>query len=164
MEGVDLKMLLTQVPSKLDLKAMFSKMEKSFGAKLQTLHEEKQFCKRPGKIRDIAYGDDKVIFQDLAQSTLIARRALHPITTALSETNIRFRWSFPFALVVFQQGKTHSISTPADVSAFQQALGLPMDTVEDWTGYPKGLNGNAPQEKEDVPHRAMNSQRHLKAQ
>ncbi|CAH2293191.1 Hypothetical predicted protein [Pelobates cultripes] len=39
-EGTDIKTILTQLPSKLDLEAMFSKMERSFGDKLQSLHEE----------------------------------------------------------------------------------------------------------------------------
>ncbi|CAH2276707.1 A disintegrin and metallo ase with thrombospondin motifs 2 [Pelobates cultripes] len=39
-EGTDIKSILTQLPSKLDLEAMFSKMERSFGDKLQSLHEE----------------------------------------------------------------------------------------------------------------------------
>ncbi|CAH2295381.1 Hypothetical predicted protein [Pelobates cultripes] len=257
-EGTDIKSILTQLPSKLDLEAMFSKMERSFGDKLQSLHEEvshignrvqlleeggetialqihnmqtlqqtqnealiflqkkiedldnrgrrnnlrirgipeapegtnenitqtltnlfNQLLGRPvdtpikldrvhrairpkvlanetprdiicrihhfpiketilqkaKQIRDITFSDRKVqIFQDLAQSTLIARRALRPITKALSDRNICFRWAYPFALVVNRQGKTHSISTPADVLTFQQALGIPTDVVEDWTG------------------------------
>ncbi|CAH2322241.1 Hypothetical predicted protein [Pelobates cultripes] len=80
--------------------------------------------------------NDHKVFQDLAQSTLIVRRVLRPVTAALSECNIRFRWSFPFALFVNRQGNTHIIMTPADVLAFQQALGLPTDPVEDWTGLP----------------------------
>ncbi|CAH2324705.1 Hypothetical predicted protein [Pelobates cultripes] len=39
-EGTDIKTILTQLSSKLDLEAMFSKMERSFGDKLQSLHEE----------------------------------------------------------------------------------------------------------------------------
>ncbi|CAH2297448.1 Hypothetical predicted protein [Pelobates cultripes] len=89
------------------------------------------------RLRNIKHGDHQVlIFQDLTQSTLIARRALQPITAALSDMNIRYRWVYPFALVVTQQGTTYSISTPTDVQAFQQALKLPKDTVEDWTGLP----------------------------
>ncbi|CAH2219776.1 Hypothetical predicted protein [Pelobates cultripes] len=223
-EGTDIKSILTQLPSKLDLEAMFSKMERSFGDKLQSLHEEvshignrvqlleeggetialqihnmqtlqqtqnealiflqrkiedldnrgrrnnlrirgipeapegtnenitqtltnlfNQHLGRPvdtpikldrahrairpkvlanetprdiicrihhfpikemilqkaKQIRDITFSDRKVqIFQDLAQSTLIARRALRPITKALSDRNIRFHWAYPFSLVV----------------------------------------------------------------
>ncbi|CAH2223223.1 Hypothetical predicted protein, partial [Pelobates cultripes] len=40
MEGANLRTLLTQLPSKTDLKVMFSKMEKSFGEKLQTFRKE----------------------------------------------------------------------------------------------------------------------------
>ncbi|CAH2255102.1 Hypothetical predicted protein [Pelobates cultripes] len=257
-EGADIKTILTQLPSKLDLEEMFSKMERSFGAKLQSLHEEvshignrvqtleeegettalqmhniqtlqqtqnealiflqrkiedlgnrgrrnnlriggipetpegtsenipqtltnlfnqllgrlldtpikfdrahrairlraltnekprdiicrlhhfplKETILQKGKqVRDITFGNCKVqIFQDLVQSTLIVRRALCPITKALSDRNIRFRWAYLFALVVNRQGKTNSISTPADVPTFQQALSIPTDTVEDWTG------------------------------
>ncbi|CAH2306497.1 Hypothetical predicted protein [Pelobates cultripes] len=59
--------------------------------------------------------------------------AFRRITKALMEKNIKFRWNFPFALVVQQQGKAYSIVTPVDVPAFEEALGL-SDNVEDWTG------------------------------
>ncbi|CAH2274490.1 Hypothetical predicted protein [Pelobates cultripes] len=269
LEGNDLKTLLSQLPSKLDLELMFSKMERSFGDKLQSLHEEVSqighrvqtleeegeasalhltniqslqqthneailflqrkiedldnrgkrnnlrirgfpetqqgetediillltglfnkilgrpldtvikfdrahralrpralpqdkprdiICKihhfplkeailqKAKHLREIKHDDHKVlIFQDLAQSTLIARRALRPITTALSDMNIRYRWAYPFALVVTQQGTTYSISTPAEVQAFQQALKLPKAAVEDWTGLTLGQTSHASQ-------------------
>ncbi|CAH2329469.1 Hypothetical predicted protein [Pelobates cultripes] len=204
LEGNDLKTLLSQLPSKLDLELMFSKMERSFGDKLQSLHEEGEtediillltglfnkilgrpldtvikfdrahralrpralpqdkprdiICKihhfplkeailqKAKHVREIKHDDHKVlIFQDLAQSTLIARRALRPITTALSDMNIRYRWAYPFALVVTEQGTTYSISTPAEVQAFQQALKLPKTAVEDWTGLTLGQTSHASQ-------------------
>ncbi|CAH2325024.1 Hypothetical predicted protein [Pelobates cultripes] len=98
------------------------------------------------QLREIIHTDHKIlIFQDLAQSTLIARSALRPDTSALTERNIRFRWSFPFALLVNRQGTTHTISTPADVLTFQQALGLPTEPVEDWTGLPSDKDRQLPQ-------------------
>ncbi|CAH2247124.1 Hypothetical predicted protein [Pelobates cultripes] len=71
------------------------------------------------------------VFQDLAPSTLQARRALRPITQALLERQIKFRWNFPFALTVNLQKKTHTISSPEDVSEFQRELKLPPSDVED---------------------------------
>ncbi|CAH2245826.1 Hypothetical predicted protein [Pelobates cultripes] len=79
-------------------------------------------------------GHPVIVFQDLAPSTLQARRALRPITQALSERNIKFRWSFPFALTVTLQNKTHTITSPDDIPEFQRALKLPSSEVEDWTG------------------------------
>ncbi|CAH2327843.1 Hypothetical predicted protein [Pelobates cultripes] len=70
-------------------------------------------------------GQPVTIFQDLAPSTLQARRALRPITQALLERQIKFRWNFPFALTVNLQNKTHTITSPEDVPDFQRALKLP---------------------------------------
>ncbi|CAH2329668.1 Hypothetical predicted protein [Pelobates cultripes] len=112
-----------------------------------------------------------MVFQDLAQSTLIAQRALRPVTKALSERNIRFRWNYPFALVVIHQ---KVITSPADVPAFQQALGLPTDTVEDRTHLAmerdkqrpqKGRNCSAPPKNDsDGPPQGQTYLRPQKAQ
>ncbi|CAH2314844.1 Hypothetical predicted protein [Pelobates cultripes] len=53
------------------------------------------------------------------------------------EKKIRFRWGFPFALIVNLPEGSHVITTPAEVPGFQKALNLPTSAVEDWTG----LNG-----------------------
>ncbi|CAH2315771.1 Hypothetical predicted protein [Pelobates cultripes] len=90
-------------------------------------------------------GQPVTIFQDLAPSTLQARRALRPITQALLERQIKFRWNFPFALTVNLQNKTHTITSPEDVPDFQRALKLPPSEVEDWTGLAANQTRQTPQ-------------------
>ncbi|CAH2301108.1 Hypothetical predicted protein [Pelobates cultripes] len=63
-------------------------------------------------------GHQVTVFQDLSSSTLQARRALRPITQALMERQIKFRWNFSFALTVTYKDKTHTITTPADIPDF----------------------------------------------
>ncbi|CAH2225292.1 Hypothetical predicted protein [Pelobates cultripes] len=38
------------------------------------------------------------IYQDLSRYTLQARRALHPVTSALQQAGILYRWGYPFSL------------------------------------------------------------------
>ncbi|CAH2299288.1 Hypothetical predicted protein [Pelobates cultripes] len=87
------------------------------------------------------------MFQDLSLSTLQARRDLCPITQALMERQIKFRWNFPFALTVTYKDKTHAITTPADIPDFQTDLNLPPSEVEDWTG----LSGPPPKQTQQRP-------------
>ncbi|CAH2255813.1 Hypothetical predicted protein [Pelobates cultripes] len=48
------------------------------------------------------------------ENPIKARRALKPITSALLEKQIKFRWNFPFALSVSTQSGIKTISTPMD--------------------------------------------------
>ncbi|CAH2315106.1 Hypothetical predicted protein, partial [Pelobates cultripes] len=66
------------------------------------------------------------------------QKGVKPITTAFLEKRIKFRWNYPFALSVVTQNGTHTITTPADIPGFQQALGQPLTEVEDWTGLSAG--------------------------
>lgn len=54
-------------------------------------------------------------FLDVSRRTLAHRRALRPVTKALKEADINYRWGFPFHLYV---GKSHSLCSPADLEAF----------------------------------------------
>ncbi|CAH2320247.1 Hypothetical predicted protein [Pelobates cultripes] len=96
--------------------------------------KEEIFCKTRQNKELTIDGQLVTVFQDLAPSTLQARQALRPITQALLERQIKFRWNFPFALTVNLQNKTHTISSPEDVPEFKRALKLPPSEVEDWTG------------------------------
>ncbi|CAH2282447.1 Hypothetical predicted protein [Pelobates cultripes] len=60
-------------------------------------------------------GHEIQIYQDLSWHTLQARRALRPITDQLRSRNIRYRWGFPFALIVNTRGTTYTISTHQDI-------------------------------------------------
>lgn len=51
------------------------------------------------------------IFADLAPTTIQRRRTLKPLLTVLSQRDIKYRWTFPFAVKFSIQGKTHSFAS-----------------------------------------------------
>ncbi|CAH2221398.1 Hypothetical predicted protein [Pelobates cultripes] len=77
-------------------------------------------------------GHEIQIYQDLSWHTLQARRALRPITDQLRSRNIRYRWGFPFALIVNTRGTTYTISTHQDIVPFTEALNLAETSILDW--------------------------------
>uniref|UniRef100_A0A8C5M280 L1 transposable element RRM domain-containing protein n=1 Tax=Leptobrachium leishanense TaxID=445787 RepID=A0A8C5M280_9ANUR len=79
-------------------------------------------------------GCSVALYQDVSWITLQARRLLRPITAALREREIRYRWGFPLALHAQKGNTTYSIITPADVPGFLMAFGLPETDVADWYG------------------------------
>ncbi|CAH2225734.1 Hypothetical predicted protein [Pelobates cultripes] len=81
-------------------------------------------------------GQTVELYNDLSHLTLQARRALRPLTTAMQEAQIRYRWQFPFALTARRDDTEATIRSPQDVQAFQEALGLPQMPIADWTNCP----------------------------
>ncbi|OCT95484.1 hypothetical protein XELAEV_18013169mg [Xenopus laevis] len=71
-------------------------------------------------------------FQDLSRNTLRQRRALKPILDLLKERSIKYRWGFPFALIVIKQGKSILIKSHKDIPYFLKALSLPPVAIENW--------------------------------
>ncbi|OCT90541.1 hypothetical protein XELAEV_18019156mg [Xenopus laevis] len=65
-------------------------------------------------------------FQDLSRNTLRQRHA------QLEEHSIKYRWGFPFALIVIRQGKSILIKTHKDIPHFLKALNLPPVAIENW--------------------------------
>lgn len=51
------------------------------------------------------------IYPDVSPATLDRRRGLKEITTVLQSARIRYRWGFPFKLVVPHNGSTYSATT-----------------------------------------------------
>lgn len=51
------------------------------------------------------------IFADLAPSTIQRRRTLKPLLLNLSQRDVKYRWTFPFAVKFTLQGKTYSFSS-----------------------------------------------------
>uniref|UniRef100_A0A8C5LVP8 Uncharacterized protein n=1 Tax=Leptobrachium leishanense TaxID=445787 RepID=A0A8C5LVP8_9ANUR len=71
-------------------------------------------------------------FQDLSPFTLAARRCLQPVTQALRQADIPYRWSFPFALTAQRNGVRHTICHPSDVPSFAADMDLPALSVRNW--------------------------------
>ncbi|XP_029442845.1 uncharacterized protein LOC115083179 [Rhinatrema bivittatum] len=72
-------------------------------------------------------GNEVSIYADLASSTLRKRMTLRPVTSALAQASIRYRWLFPFSLWFQVEGKSYQIrSLDAAVQALQ-AVGITAD-------------------------------------
>ncbi|CAH2248957.1 Hypothetical predicted protein [Pelobates cultripes] len=72
------------------------------------------------------------LYNDLSPTTLEARRALRPITTALRERNIPYKWGFPFSIQVRHHNEWIAARWPEEIPRFLQRLELPSIAVPDW--------------------------------
>ncbi|CAH2223900.1 Hypothetical predicted protein [Pelobates cultripes] len=72
------------------------------------------------------------LYNDLSPITLQARRALPPVTAALRDRNISYKWGFPFALLARHHNSWISMRWPEDVPRFMEELGLPTPVVPNW--------------------------------
>lgn len=77
-------------------------------------------------------GENIKLLQDLSQITLKNRRALRPLLDALREKDLRYTWRFPFALLVTNHGKQHTLRTPEDLPDFCSALQLGLIDLPEW--------------------------------
>lgn len=78
------------------------------------------------------------LFADLSQFTIRARQRLTPITTALRQHNVLYRWGFPTKLIVTRNGVTHIINTLEDGSKALQAMGFTLSLASQPTSRPVG--------------------------
>ncbi|CAH2223738.1 Hypothetical predicted protein [Pelobates cultripes] len=72
------------------------------------------------------------LFNDLSPYTLDARRALRPVTAALRDHNIVYKWGFPFALLARRQDTWIAARWPEEVPRFLEELNLPPIPVTNW--------------------------------
>ncbi|CAH2292794.1 Hypothetical predicted protein [Pelobates cultripes] len=72
------------------------------------------------------------LYQDLSSLTLDARRALRPVTSALRDKGIPYRWGFPFSLQAKHGNAWITARWPEDVPRFQRALGLAPSRIRNW--------------------------------
>ncbi|CAH2221111.1 Hypothetical predicted protein [Pelobates cultripes] len=72
------------------------------------------------------------LYQDLSTITLDARRALRPLTRALQERRIPYKWGFPFSLQARMGNVWHIIRWPNDVPRFLRTANLPAISVPNW--------------------------------
>ncbi|OCT56835.1 hypothetical protein XELAEV_18004364mg [Xenopus laevis] len=117
---------------------------------------------------DMEYEGSTVRFyQDLSRNTLRQRRLLKPIMDLLKERSIRYKWGYPFALIVVSNGKSYSVRSPRDIPQFMDGLDLPHIDVpecDSWDWIPptrapqKGQNslqrstrGNTPRSGQSTP-------------
>lgn len=67
----------------------------------------RQSCLKP-KLQH--QGHQMQIFADLSPSTIPRKRSLKPLLTVLAQRDVKYCWTFPFAVKFTMQGKTHSFS------------------------------------------------------
>lgn len=65
------------------------------------------------------------LYADLSQHTIQARRKLQPVTAALRQHQVPYRWGFPTKLLIMKNGTTHVITTVADGAPVLRTLGVP---------------------------------------
>ncbi|CAH2325468.1 Hypothetical predicted protein [Pelobates cultripes] len=100
---------------------------------LENYHQKEEIlrtARRMGTIR--MEGQTVSIYQDLSRYTLMARKALRPVTSALQQANIPYRWGYPFSLTARHGQDQLTIRKPDDVQSFLHTLGLPPQQVPDW--------------------------------
>ncbi|CAH2306508.1 Hypothetical predicted protein [Pelobates cultripes] len=78
------------------------------------------------------------LYNDLSPLTLTARRALRPVTTALRDRHVNYKWGFPFALMARHQDGWISARWPAEIPRFLETLGIPPIPVTNWVLGPVG--------------------------
>ncbi|XP_075430196.1 uncharacterized protein LOC142468023 [Ascaphus truei] len=66
------------------------------------------------------------LYNDLSQITINKRNALRPLTSYLRDQGVKYRWGFPFKLVVLRNGRHHTVTTPEGAKVFLKALGIPL--------------------------------------
>ncbi|CAH2285560.1 Hypothetical predicted protein [Pelobates cultripes] len=77
-------------------------------------------------------GAQVALYNDLSPITLEARGALRPVTAALRDRNISYKWGFPFALLARHHNGWISMRWPEDVPRFMEELGLSTPVVPNW--------------------------------
>uniref|UniRef100_A0A8C5M7N6 Uncharacterized protein n=1 Tax=Leptobrachium leishanense TaxID=445787 RepID=A0A8C5M7N6_9ANUR len=83
--------------------------------------------------RTIIFDDVSIsLFQDLSPATLQSRRLLRPLTAALQERRIAYKWLFPFGMQVRTDDGLLTLRSELDLPAFMEALALPKDVLPTW--------------------------------
>ncbi|CAH2312661.1 Hypothetical predicted protein [Pelobates cultripes] len=63
-------------------------------------------------------------FQDLSRPTLLWRSLLKPLTTALRQASVPYRWAFPRSLLITHKGASTRVTDPSEIDSVLTALGL----------------------------------------
>ncbi|CAH2283506.1 Hypothetical predicted protein [Pelobates cultripes] len=100
---------------------------------LENYHLKEEILRTTRRLGTIRMeGQTVSIYQDLSRYTLQARKALRPVTSALQQANIPYRWGYPFSLTARHGQDQLTIRKPDDVQRFLHTLGLPPQQVPDW--------------------------------
>ncbi|MEE6469463.1 hypothetical protein FKM82_008633 [Ascaphus truei] len=80
-------------------------------------------------------GETLQVYNDLSKQTVDRRKDMRPLTLLLRDKGIKYKWGFPFKLVINHKGKYLSIRHPDDMEPLAKTLGLALD--------PPGSAGNS---------------------
>uniref|UniRef100_A0A8C5QR76 Transposase n=1 Tax=Leptobrachium leishanense TaxID=445787 RepID=A0A8C5QR76_9ANUR len=99
-------------------------------------HRQKEEILQAARRRELkdSHGNTLQLYPDLSWTTLQARRLLKPVTEALRERQIRYRWGYPFALLVSVEGVHYTIGCAADLPPLLKALAMEDIAILDWYG------------------------------
>ncbi|XP_075444714.1 centrosomal protein of 72 kDa [Ascaphus truei] len=73
----------------------------------------------------ITFEDSQLqLYNDLSKRTVDRRKELRPLTILLRDSGVKYKWGFPFRLMVQRNGKMLSIKHQEDMEHFAKALNL----------------------------------------
>ncbi|MEE6472459.1 hypothetical protein FKM82_009614 [Ascaphus truei] len=73
----------------------------------------------------ITFRDDHLqVYNDLSKITVDKRRDLQPLTRLMRDQGIKYKWGFPFKLIVNRNGKFLTIRHPTEMTRLAKAVGL----------------------------------------
>uniref|UniRef100_A0A8C5MXE1 Uncharacterized protein n=1 Tax=Leptobrachium leishanense TaxID=445787 RepID=A0A8C5MXE1_9ANUR len=72
------------------------------------------------------------LFQDVSLLTLHSRRALKPLTSALQQAGLQYRWIYPAGLQVRTPQGPVTVRGGDELPEFLSTLNLPPDTILEW--------------------------------
>ncbi|CAH2219898.1 Hypothetical predicted protein [Pelobates cultripes] len=75
------------------------------------------------------YTDIK-LFKDLSAATMFKRRSFAPITMALRNANILYKWGFPTKLIIKRNGIDRAILTPEEGRKILGEWNVPVPTTD----------------------------------
>ncbi|MEE6511388.1 hypothetical protein FKM82_017871 [Ascaphus truei] len=89
------------------------------------------------------------VYNDLSKMTINRRKELLPLTLVMRDNGIKYKWGFPFKLIINNKGKYFTIRYPEDMDQLARALGLALPL-------PRATESNRVrnQDKEDLPVRS----------
>ncbi|VEL16763.1 unnamed protein product [Protopolystoma xenopodis] len=104
---------------------------------LHNFTEKEEIISKAREINNITYEDSKIlIFQDISWKTLSKRRNLKPLTDAIKEKGLQFKWGFPFHISVRKEGQWMVLKSPKDTEEFCKKLGIEKPPLPGWDVIP----------------------------
>lgn len=84
--------------------------------------------------KSISYeGSEITIFQDVSKYTLDKRRQLATFTRALRDNKIKYRWLYPFGILISHNNRTFTVKSPEELAAIVPKLNIGQVEIPDWT-------------------------------